>query len=106
MLFTQFLIKLTSKLIQYIISIFGFEIAQFILLKYTEYEYGEKSYDNVIREYRPTVELDDGVLYRGEWNVHTGTKDGKGVQLWPDGSKYKGYWRENKANGRGRLIHR
>ncbi len=25
--------------------------------------------------------------------------------MWPDGSKYEGIWRGDKANGKGRLIH-
>ena len=32
-------------------------------------------------------------------------RDGRGVQIWLDGSRYEGYWKNNKANGRGRLIH-
>lgn len=25
--------------------------------------------------------------------------------MWADGSRYEGYWKQDKANGRGRLIH-
>lgn len=32
-------------------------------------------------------------------------KCGKGVQLWKDGAKYEGEWRDNKANGRGTFYH-
>lgn len=27
------------------------------------------------------------------------------MQVWPDGSCYQGFWKNNKANGKGRLIH-
>ena len=27
------------------------------------------------------------------------------MQIWPDGSLYEGYWKDAKANGKGRLIH-
>ena len=27
------------------------------------------------------------------------------MQTWADGSKYEGYWKNDKANGKGRLIH-
>ena len=27
------------------------------------------------------------------------------MQIWPDGSKYEGYWLNDQANGKGRLIH-
>ena len=50
------------------------------------------------------MELDNGVVYEGEWSDN-GLRDGKGVQYWPDGSIYEGYWSADSANGRGRLIH-
>ena len=31
----------------------------------------------------------------------TEIREGMGVQVWSDGSKYEGFWRDNKANGRG-----
>ena len=48
--------------------------------------------------------LDNGVEYEGEWN-EDGEKDGKGVQVWVDGTLYEGYWLNGKANGKGRMIH-
>ena len=32
-------------------------------------------------------------------------REGRGIQIWLDGSRYEGYWINNKANGFGRLIH-
>ena len=32
-------------------------------------------------------------------------RQGRGVQIWQDGSKYEGFWESDKANGFGRLIH-
>ena len=32
-------------------------------------------------------------------------RDGKGNQEWPDGAKYEGDWKENKACGKGRFWH-
>lgn len=37
--------------------------------------------------------------------VRSNTRQGKGIQVWPDGSMYEGWWKDNKANGKGRLIH-
>ena len=32
-------------------------------------------------------------------------RHGPGVQIWPDGAKYEGEWRQNKANGTGKFWH-
>ena len=46
-------------------------------------------------------------MYVGEWTVgNQSVREGRGVQVWPDGSLYEGYWSENKANYYGRLLHR
>ena len=57
------------------------------------------------RETRPLVSLENGARYQGEWLRGAGVRQGKGVQIWPDGSLYEGWWRDNKANGKGRLVH-
>ena len=36
-------------------------------------------------------------MYEGEWC--NGVRDGYGVQVWPDSSRYEGEWKEDKANG-------
>ena len=55
--------------------------------------------DGVAREERDWAELDQGIKYKGEWNIELNTKDGKGIQIWPDGSQYEGFWKNNMANG-------
>ena len=32
-------------------------------------------------------------------------RHGPGIQIWPDGAKYEGEWRQNKANGTGKFWH-
>lgn len=61
--------------------------------------------DEVQTKIKPTTEIENGALYYGEWD-NRGNKHGRGIQLWPDGSKYLGYWINNKANKKGKLIHR
>lgn len=34
-----------------------------------------------------------------------GKRHGLGKQLWEDFSLYEGYWKNDMANGQGRLIH-
>ncbi len=40
---------------------------------------------------------ENGIVYTGEWL--DGMKDGYGEQIWPDGTRYEGEWRMDKANG-------
>ena len=35
----------------------------------------------------------------------TEIRDGRGIKIWLDGARYEGYWRTNKASGKGRFIH-
>ncbi len=51
----------------------------------------------------PPVELDNGIVYDGEWM--NAMREGQGTQFWADGSKYIGEWKDNKANGKGILYH-
>ena len=48
---------------------------------------------------------ENGAKYTGEWNMQAGLREGRGIQVWVDGSKYQGMWYAGKANGKGRLIH-
>ena len=69
------------------------------------YKYEAPANDGVKRVEKDWVTLENGIKYKGQWNVDSNTKDGQGIQIWPDGSRYEGYWKNNKANGKGRLIH-
>lgn len=54
---------------------------------------------------RPTQTLENLAKYTGEWLINTDIRQGRGTQVWPDGSMYEGYWVDSKANKSGRLIH-
>ena len=43
-------------------------------------------------------------IYRG-YTTKDRIKTGWGTQVWPDGGKYEGEWRENRANGKGQFWH-
>ena len=47
--------------------------------------------------------LEGNTTYVGQWK--NGQKNGRGQQIWSDGSVYEGYWFHNMAHGKGRLIH-
>ena len=76
----------------------------------TEKQVGAFEYDEDEAQYgldlieRGPYELDNGAIYKGFWS-REGLRQGRGVQVWHDGSKYEGYWSNDMANGRGRLIH-
>ena len=58
------------------------------------------------REPREALYLQNGSVYWGEWRTDSNVREGRGVQVWPDGSLYEGYWKNNKANFYGRLLHK
>lgn len=53
---------------------------------------------------RGPYEMDNGAIYHGQWTKE-GHREGRGIQIWKDGSKYTGYWKNDMASGKGRLIH-
>ena len=48
--------------------------------------------------------LSEGQVYSGQWNASSDTKEGYGLQVWPDGSKFEGFWKDDMTNGYGRFI--
>jgi hypothetical protein len=65
----------------------------------------KKLSDGVTVQVRPAVEYENKAVYYGEWNITTNQRYGRGIQTWIDGSRYEGYWKNDKANIRGKLIH-
>lgn len=39
-------------------------------------------------------EMDNGAIYHGQWTKE-GHRESKGTQVWKDGSKYTGYWKND-----------
>ena len=74
--------------------------------KFGQYVFAERKGDiSHLRFEEKETTHDNGAKYVGEWNVQTGLREGRGTQVWMDGSKYEGSWVAGKANGKGRLIH-
>ncbi len=61
--------------------------------------------DGVEVELRKSVEYENSAIYYGEWEKTGNKRHGRGIQVWTDGSRYEGYWKEDKANVKGKLIH-
>ena len=59
--------------------------------------------ENLKMEKRQKVQFKSGATYEGEWIGNS--KDGYGVQEWPDGARYEGYWKSNRAHGKGKFYH-
>ena len=54
---------------------------------------------------KQTVEYENKAIFYGEWSDITNQRYGRGIQIWIDNSKYEGYWKNDKANIRGKLTH-
>ena len=51
------------------------------------------------------VVYENRAIYYGEWEKNGTKRHGRGIQVWTDGSRYEGYWKQDKANVRGKLTH-
>lgn len=47
-------------------------------------------------ETRTMATLENGAKYLGEWNKRENKREGRGIQVWADGSMYEGYWKDDK----------
>lgn len=63
----------------------------------------QTSINNSSGEYKE-IKYNNGILYKG-MVINGNIKQGQGMQVWPDGTKYEGLWKNNKANGKGILWH-
>ena len=52
-----------------------------------------------------SVEFENKSIYYGEMAIDGNFRHGRGITIWNDGSRYEGYWENNKANGKGKLVH-
>jgi len=69
-----------------------------------DYKQGSATDSESVEE-RPIASLENNAKYKGQWSKSSNMRHGYGVQVWSDGSMYQGYWKNDKANGKGRLIH-
>lgn len=64
-----------------------------------------------IEETTPTLGLrkpitdSNGCIYHGYWSKITNMKEGYGQQIFPNGSKYEGFWKSGEFEGEGRFIY-
>lgn len=61
--------------------------------------------DNVPVRLKQTTEYENKAVYYGERSLSTNQRHGRGIQIWVDGSKFEGYWKNDKANIKGKLTH-
>ena len=61
--------------------------------------------DGISVTLKQTVEYENKAIFFGEWSDSTNQRYGRGIQIWIDNSKYEGYWKNDKANIRGKLTH-
>ena len=58
------------------------------------------------RQTRAATKVEDGSVYIGEWCKNSNSRNGRGLQIYPDGSMFEGYWKDNKPNYYGRFVHK
>ena len=56
-------------------------------------------------ELRKLIKEPEGTTYHGYWSKATSKKEGYGQQVFPNGSKYEGFWQNGAFNGNGRYIY-
>ena len=56
------------------------------------YDQPEEKNSNIVS--RGPYLLDNEAVYHGQW-TRDGLREGKGTQIWKDGSKYEGYWKND-----------
>ena len=62
--------------------------------------------DNVQVERRnPQENKEDKTIYYGEWDINKNVGHRRGIQLCPYGAIYFEYWKNNRANGKGKMYH-
>jgi hypothetical protein len=96
--------KSNSKATENLIPDYSNSVVLGVEERYGKFVYPEEKDDKIKVKLKSSVLLENKTVYTGYWNDND-QKHGKGVQIWPDGSKYEGYWKWDKANGYGRLIH-
>ena len=73
----------------------------------TQLEYLKKNFsplnDNIKTE-KINLIYPNFAEFSGDWNPKTKEKHGLGIQIWNDKSIYYGQWKNNKLNGKGKLI--
>jgi hypothetical protein len=76
-------------------SLGDFVIEENELIKYIE------EHKHMLKNF--SIEYDDGSIYYGYYNKEW-EREGYGILIYPDGSKHQGFFKNNKMNGRGRLV--
>lgn len=61
--------------------------------------------DNITVLLKEPVKFNNKAIYYGEWSSNSNQRHGRGIQTWIDGSRYEGYWKNDKANIKGKLYH-
>lgn len=56
-------------------------------------------------ELRKVVTEKGNMVYHGYWSAATNKKQGYGQELFPNGTKYEGFWTNGEFDGQGRFIY-
>eukprot|EP00826_Nyctotherus_ovalis_P045393 TRINITY_DN5027_c0_g2_i5.p1 TRINITY_DN5027_c0_g2~~TRINITY_DN5027_c0_g2_i5.p1 ORF type:complete len:275 (+),score=42.45 TRINITY_DN5027_c0_g2_i5:46-870(+) len=83
----------------------GNDITREVYAKHGHYSYKQLPSDEAKRILLPLRPIKNVGQYYGFWNEHASKRDGNGVMIDSNGSRYDGTWKNDKMDGYGRLIH-
>jgi len=72
------------------------------LKKVGDYVYGPADSQDADLPVLGPYMLRNQAIYTGQWKE--GRRQGRGKQIWKDGSQYEGLWKNDAPNGKGRYI--
>ena len=75
---------------------FSNNVVDIIYLKQGPFQYTshlDRDYEDRQTELKQWLKLQNGAKYEGHWAGKE--KHGRGTMIWPDGSRYDGYWRND-----------
>jgi hypothetical protein len=112
-LFSKKLDKRMMKVGKYITEeLFNSKLNETVLLIYNNKSFNDLKNITPVRKLhqkldyieKGPVELHTGIFYKGEWNTNL-KRNGYGVLIHTDGSRFEGFWENDNIHGFGRYIY-
>lgn len=80
-------------------------IEKYGTFKYRRSELDKLKFNDAELETKGVCKTLDNVNYIGQWVKNKDIIEGRGIALYPDGTLYQGFWKNNQRNGAGMMIY-